>query len=314
MVITLRFFITAILLLLLATQLDLSLVVSLLQTIKLHWVFAALSLMVLLRVIAAIRWHCVLKHHAHSVSLLEVIEITFISSSLGHFLPSGVGGDVVRGMQLSHRYGLLTETASSILVDRAVGIFSMLLMGLMGLIGSAIARSNVDTIDFFWPLLLVNITFISLWFASARVHSILQASAVAPPQKAQRVYQSALQILETVANRKRLYRLLPRIFSLSILAQLLRCLMFYFLYRAFGIDLPFIYFVAYVPLVFVVMQLPLSIGGLGLREGALVYFFGALGIASEVSVNVGIISHGLQILAVLPGLLLWMLRRSYKSG
>ena len=139
MAITLRFFITAILLLLLATQLDLSLVVSLLETIKLHWVFAALSLMVVLRVIAAIRWHCVLKHHAHCVSLLEVIEITFISSSLGHFLPSGVGGDVVRGMQLSHRYGQLTETASSILVDRAVGIFSMLLMGL---IGSAIARSN----------------------------------------------------------------------------------------------------------------------------------------------------------------------------
>lgn len=299
------------LLLLLASQLDLTESLKLATNAKLVWIGVALGLLLILRMLASVRWYAVLRHHKHSVSLIEIIEITFISTSIGHLLPSGVGGDVVRGVQLSHRHGQVTSTASTILIDRFIGIYSMLLVALIGaaIAPAVITNSQLSDLDLFWPLLSLNIVFIACWLASGAVHSVLSSASITVPAKLQRLYGSLLQVLGTLSNRQSLYPLLPSIMSLSLLTQLARCAMFYSLYMAFSVELPFIVFIAFIPLVFVVMQIPLSIGGLGLREGALIYFFGMLTIPAEISANVGIISHGLQLVIALPGLLLWLWQR-----
>jgi hypothetical protein len=51
------------------------------------------------------------------------------------------------------------------------------------------------------------------------------------------------------------------------------------------------------------MLLPISIGGFGVREGALLYFFSTVGIDSEISVAAGFLFYVLQLLAFFPGLI-----------
>ncbi len=70
-----------------------------------------------------------------------------------------------------------------------------------------------------------------------------------------------------------------------------------------------VYFLLFVPIVLFVMMIPISIGGLGVREGTLALLFSAVGVAPVYSVPAGLLWHALQIAALLPGLLLFTFRR-----
>src|SRR5687768_1350916 len=77
--------------------------------------------------------------------------------------------------------------------------------------------------------------------------------------------------------------------SLSII--LIRCAMFYCLFRAFGVAQPFTVFMFFIPLTFLAVLLPISPGGLGVHEAALVYLFGSVGVAAEVCTSSGLMFH-----------------------
>jgi hypothetical protein len=62
------------------------------------------------------------------------------------------------------------------------------------------------------------------------------------------------------------------------------------------------------------LQLPISLGGLGVREGALVVFFGDAGFTPEISVAGGLIFHGLQLIAFLPGFVLFLFGRNERTS
>jgi uncharacterized membrane protein YbhN (UPF0104 family) len=97
-----------------------------------------------------------------------------------------------------------------------------------------------------------------------------------------------------------------QVLALSLLVIAIRCFIFYCLYRAFGVTLPLVSLAIFIPIMFVAVLIPVSIGGLGVRETALVCLFGSIGVASEASISVGILFQLLQIVASLPGLALWL--------
>ena len=60
---------------------------------------------------------------------------------------------------------------------------------------------------------------------------------------------------------------------------------------------------------FVTVLIPISLGGLGVREAALVYFFRTIGVPAEVSVSVGLMFQFLQIITSAPGIVFWWTER-----
>ena len=96
---------------------------------------------------------------------------------------------------------------------------------------------------------------------------------------------------------------------LSISVQLIRSLVFMFIFLGLGADVNIIYYFIFTPIIFILMLIPISIGGLGVRESALFAFFGPLGLSIATCTVSGLIFHALQLLMIIPGILIFNLRK-----
>ncbi|MFO7864106.1 MAG: lysylphosphatidylglycerol synthase transmembrane domain-containing protein, partial [Salinivirgaceae bacterium] len=97
---------------------------------------------------------------------------------------------------------------------------------------------------------------------------------------------SAKDILLPLLN----YRVLLVSFGISILIQLIGALFVNMLFFAFGVDIPLIVNLFLVPVMNLLFLLPVSFGGIGLREAAYVILYGAFGVTEEISLLVAVTS------------------------
>jgi len=103
------------------------------------------------------------------------------------------------------------------------------------------------------------------------------------------------------------------ILLISVLIHLISVFSVMIMSIGLGLDIEWGGFLLMVPLVGLMMVVPISIAGWGVREGIMVVGFGYLGVASEASLALSIL-YGLSILVVaLPGGIIWMFKRSHIS-
>jgi uncharacterized membrane protein YbhN (UPF0104 family) len=110
---------------------------------------------------------------------------------------------------------------------------------------------------------------------------------------------------ETMRNRP----VLAKAFLLSLGVQVLSILMVYLISRGIGHQLPFAALFVFVPIIITAMMVPLSISGLGIREGAFVLLFGLIGIPAEASTTISFLWFLSIAAASLAGLVEYLRRR-----
>ncbi|HEU5448631.1 MAG TPA: lysylphosphatidylglycerol synthase domain-containing protein, partial [Acidimicrobiia bacterium] len=91
------------------------------------------------------------------------------------------------------------------------------------------------------------------------------------------------------------------IVAVATIYQLSPILVAWFATRALGLNLPMAALLAFTPVVAIAQVLPLSLNGLGLREGALVLFLGPLGVSAGQAVAVGLIIYAATLAVSLLG-------------
>src|SRR5687767_13717800 len=95
---------------------------------------SVLALVALDRSVMILRWILLLRARGTNVSAATAARIFLVSSFVGSFLPAGVGGDAARAYGLSRVTAAGDEALASVIVDRVLGIVSLLTMGVVGLI------------------------------------------------------------------------------------------------------------------------------------------------------------------------------------
>jgi len=302
----LRFVIGIGLLVFLFNQVDASQTMEVIKDVRPGWLLAAAVVIVVIRILMALRWQVLLKHQRHQAGFGLLIRITFISMFFGHFLPGGIGTDVIRGYELIRRQRQVAEVASTIILDRIIGIYSMFFVAL---IGALLGAGSENIQPFIIPLMTAQVVILAGWVISYfLIHRLGRRIHFQTPG-IQRIWEKVLYVLSAVTNLPELRKVFLSVFSLSTTVQVSRCFLFWCMYRAFGADITFMNCLTVIPLVYLLVLIPLSVGGLGVREGALIYLFKPLGIVPEISISVGVISHVLQILVSVPGLFLWLTDR-----
>ena len=261
-------------------------------------VVAALVLLTV-RIVTALRWFVLLRAYGVEIPYSAVLRITFISTAVGQFIPGGA--DAVSIYQVFKESGKLSEISVAVLLDRLFGIAAMLTIATAGIyvaVEDAWIRNLVLTIA---------ICFVLILFLSMRlIRSNFLRKFLSGQLKSRfhRVARGAIHLVEIVSDRSTLEKAIGPIVLASIAVQLLRISAFSAIYASLGAEIPIIYFVAFVPLVYLVMSFPISIAGLGVRESALVVLFGTVGVAAEISVAAGLLVPLLLLIGVFPGLIL----------
>ena len=272
------------------------------------WIAAAVLLVLFDRSLMAWRWIDLLAplSSGSRPPFPVVLRIFFISTFVGSFLP-GMAGDAYRAYSLSRHQVRASESAASVLMDRLLGVLSMVLLGTAAMALAPDVPRDRWTRGWLVAAALGCAAAGTMVF-SARVERALEAAISRLPwSRVRRITSSLTGAIRRYANH---HRALLRVLIVSIAVQCLRVLQAFCLARAIGIGLPIGSFFIYVPIAVLLMQLPVTISGLGTAQVAFVWLFGQAGVPADQAAALSILFIALGILGNLPGALLYARERA----
>jgi uncharacterized protein (TIRG00374 family) len=269
-----------------------------------RWLLLAILTILLIRVAMAVRWWLILSAYGFSIGIWKVTKLIFVTSSLGSVLPVGIGQDLLRGYHIVQREGRVSEVSASIILDRVLGMISM---ALVAAVAGILAMESLESSPSLQLAVLsagaILVGFGVLYLIRRKMRHWFRFESTRLPKKvAEWMNELSTSVLDGSVSGKALISIL----LLSVLVQLARTAAFILVFTALGVSTDSLYYFVTIPIVFLLLQVPISLGGLGVREGALVVFLSGAGFTPEISVAGGLIFHCLQLVAYLPGLALFM--------
>jgi hypothetical protein len=277
----------------------------------LSWILLAVLLVFADRMLMAYRWIallCIVEGRRPKVGRL--IEIFLTSTFVGTFLPASIGGDAVRAYSLSRDSVPGADAVASVFMDRMLGVASLLLMGIVGIAlardlasnGAVIVSLAATAAVCAVTILMVFSERVGVWCAQ-----LITRLPLGPLQRAGRA------LIESVRRYARHHRQLLLVLVSSVAVQILRIVQAYCLGRALGIDAGLVTYVAFIPLILLVMLLPITINGLGTGQLAFVWFFERAGVAAAPAFALSVLFIGLGIVGNLPGAWLYVMKPSPRA-
>jgi uncharacterized membrane protein YbhN (UPF0104 family) len=255
---------------------------------------------VLLGAVQAVRWQTVLEVLGGKLSYWHLNCITMLSFFFNQTLPSTVGGDLVR-IYRSHKEGVALQTAvSSVFVDRGLGMMALLLIcaaSLPGLYGLS------DGGLLWWSACALT--------GAGIAGGLLLLALPALPQ----AWVGWPLVREVVGLSRATWRLIGRrrqlVLSLllSIFIQLVMILSLSYLGWLLKVPISFSQGLVIYPIVLLVSLAPVSIGGWGVREGAMVVGLGLVGVPKPTALSVSILFGLVMVFVGLIGGFLWAIER-----
>jgi uncharacterized protein (TIRG00374 family) len=272
-----------------------------------RWILLAIALVVVDRTLMAYRWLVLLCPIDHSARppFGAVMRVFFISTFLGTFLPASVGGDAVRAYGLAQLRVPAGPAVASVLMDRLLGVLSIAMVGVGGLVLAPAQGDLVAT----WAVALALAVAVGACAAGAaivfseRIAAIAHRIALGLPFAVARGF--AAELTQSTRAYARFHGELLNVLAGSVAVQVLRVLQAWCLGRALGIDAPVVTCFAFVPLILLVMLLPVSINGIGTSQAAFVWFFGRAGVPSADAFALSVLFLALGVVGNLPGGLLY---------
>ena len=258
-----------------------------------QWIAAALLLYYAAIALITIRWKCILDTQGVPISWKRVFSIAFVGAFFNSFMPGSVGGDLVRGYytarEATHRR---TELFLSVFIDRMLGLPSILLMPLAALLMKpSLALSNPATKSAFLVILLMIVASVVLFLLLFRLdlfekHGFLKRIEEKTSLGAvlRRAYAAFRLCLTHPA-------LVLKTFLLSVAGQSVGVAASFFLVYALGERVPFAEFFPLCLVVMFVSGIPVTPGGLGLREAAMVMLMSAAGIPAVTALALSLLVY-----------------------
>lgn len=261
-------------------------------------------------VVRAYRWHVLLQSSHVPVPLGRAISFTFIGLFFSNFLPTTVGGDVAKTYALARYQQKAAGALASVVVDRLVGIYALLAVAAVSLAlgGDRLDPSAAVTVG----VVILGVGLVAVLVSSPRVMGLLRA----PLARLERfpLVGKLLEFHDWFTHYHGRHDLLVWMFLISLPFYGLMILSHYVVALALDLDLPFVLFAVVVPMVSLAAMLPISIGGLGIREGGFAFFFVPLGVPLSSALLLSLIPFLYRILSSLPGALFYALGHAEGAG
>ena len=242
------------------------------------WFTAGIALLAFSVVVGAWQWRALLHAQGLRVPSARVLRAYSTGMFLNFVLPSGVGGDVVRAVQIHREAKGGTRGIAATLLDRFAGLFTLALFASAASWMLVLRHPSPLFLRLAWASGALSLAFC---LASAILLSRRVVGWIAPVarvlgegpllDRARDLRQAFLQYREQPS-------VVAQVVLLSVATQLLRIVVHWCCAKALGLPLDFAWILLFIPIVSLVAILPVSVGGWGLREGAQKTFFSLPGV------------------------------------
>jgi uncharacterized protein (TIRG00374 family) len=246
--------------------------------------------------INVVRWHLILTHQGLRPAFLNVTVICTKAAFLGSVLPGGmVTGDVYRVHLLTKTTQNLDASIRSVLLDKVSGLFGLLVIALAGLLGYWFETSN----DSFRPLLIPFSVVVSSCLGAIVGVLLVRGGCFERANWQHPLLLRVRSFLEMVLKCLEDKPLMLKQLTLCLALQLVIVGWTYIVSMALHFSVSFVALSIATPLAALVSLLPISLGGVGVREAGYVLFlvpFGlTVGEATSLSLVSGLIQSGLRL-------------------
>lgn len=270
---------------------------------NINWGYLAIAIVchVIAFLVMSIRWWLILNSSDFKIEYSKITGAYYLGLFFNNFLPTAMGGDVVRIAKL-RMAGISTDLLIfSTLSDRIVGLLSIIVMGIIGVNFSATIQQNINN----ETLLLINTISIVLFglFISAlntKFRDLIFSLTVQKIRLWNRLNNFLVFCHKNIESLKN-NTMIPKSILLSLISQLLIVFTYFFIGKSLNIELGLLEYVLVVPVVALFSSLPISVGGLGVREGVMVFLLTTAGTTTSSAVSVSIVYLSVLIFITLPG-------------
>ena len=239
------------------------------------WILAAAGLLFASHLLASYQWSRLLRAAGIELPFWKVVSYYHVGLFFNNFLPANVGGDLARTLDASRSGSSRATALSTVILDRLLGTVSL---------GGIAVITTIPALGHFHLLVpyLGVLTFFVL--AVVMLRAVLEPRVLAVLERVlSRVglgrFSPALDELSASLAAFRGQRpLLLELFAVALGVQVMRIGVHVLFAKALGLSVPAAYFFLFVPLLAVIVSLPISLNGIGVREGAGILLFGLVGL------------------------------------
>ena len=253
--------------------------------------------------------------------LLHVVEIRIpfwkvcayyhVGLFFNNFLPAGIGGDIARVADASRHGPTKTAALSAVMMDRLIGTVAIASLALV---------TTLPAIDRF-HLALVYLAVVGFFALSVTLVWAVFHPALLPAceRLLGRVGLGSLSPhLDDLAVRLARFRerrvLFAGLFAVAALTQISRIGVHALVARGLGLEIPLVYFFLFVPLLAVIVSMPISFNGIGVREGAGIVLFGLVGVHRAQAFSLQFLTYLVMVAVSLLGGLVFLARIPHRRA
>ena len=293
----------------LLSRVDFARLWSVARTASLPWLALALLVYGAMVLLSAWRWGLLLAAQHIRLRFATLTSSFLVATFFNNFLPSNIGGDVVRIADTAPAAGSKTLATTVVLIDRAIGLLGLVLIAALGATTGPRLISQGPGIG-----------AAMLWagFAGA---SLVAIAAVVIPEVLVRLL-SPLRLLHAEWVDERLERLrlalerfgqspgaLAGCFAGAVLVQAVLVGFYLAVARSMHIPVGVAELAFIVPVTFIIQMAPISVNGFGVREATFGFYFTRLGLPLESALLVSFVGAALIMLFSVSGGVTYLLRR-----
>jgi uncharacterized protein (TIRG00374 family) len=273
------------------------------EQIHIGFYLLGLGFFCLFIVVWTFRWRYLLRAADDHTPYSNLLATTLVGNFFALFMPEAVGSDVARATR-----GMQSTTSASfvstVLLDRVIGLVSLtILAGGALLLGSNIFSDQTAT----YVIVGVVVFFVVGWvlFFNRRfmdfVFGILFRLPLMP--RLEKPIRSLYEALYSFHNRP---RVLIQALLLSLVVQSIEIASVVWLGQALGLTTPLPFYFIVMPIVWLVITIPISIGGLGMREGVFIAFLGQVGVGQPDALALSLLYYSFKVVLGVVGGVIWL--------
>ncbi len=269
------------------------------------FVFAPLMLLMV------VRWKLLLDIFHKEIPFKDLVSVYWIGLFFSLFLPSAIGGDAVKMYKLSKHHGKPIEVSTSVLMDRIVGLTSLCILSF----GSILIFRNSFDFDLAGKIIGGVAFFLFMFYLIIfNVKAVKKIPLVRPLLKFLKIEKIVRNLYLSFNFYFNHFTVLLKAVVVSFACNLIMAFSIYLLALAVGINISVVYFFVIMPIVFMISILPISMSGLGLQDGAYVFFLGQVGVPPALAFSMSLIGHVVRYLTGLIGGIFYLFERDRSRG
>lgn len=258
----------------------------------------ALGLQILSALVAAVRWHMIMRELSFGRDRAFYIRSYFKGTFFNQALPTSIGGDALRVLETAKVGGGKREAFYGVFIDRIVGLLGLLLLNLVAILMNPVFLEKNAAVHYtiigmalfgFSGVLVLTYVGSLKWLTRNKVTKLVHDLS----HRIRRVYRSGSTISKQLA--------------LSIIIHLLSMMTVYLIGLSVGLDYGLLVYLVVVPPVILLTIIPVSLAGWGVRESGMIGLFLLIGAQKATILSVSLVYGLILVAASAPGMYFFLL-------